>query len=76
MKIGLWDHHTVCVSVNPPPINFWMPVPIIIVYLPIIARQWFGKNIATAMNTYAKIEELLDVSLSMQAVPYQRKAGD
>jgi hypothetical protein len=29
IKVGLWDHHAICVSVYPPPpINFWMPGPI------------------------------------------------
>jgi hypothetical protein len=28
MKVGLCDLNAVCVSVNPPPINFWNPEPI------------------------------------------------
>jgi hypothetical protein len=29
IKVGLWDHLAVCVFVNPPTINFWMPEPTI-----------------------------------------------
>jgi hypothetical protein len=31
-------------------------------YLPIIAKQWLGKNVTVAMNIYARIGELLDAS--------------
>jgi hypothetical protein len=30
IKEGLWDHHSVCVSLYPPdPINFWMPKSVV-----------------------------------------------
>jgi hypothetical protein len=29
IKVGLWDRHTVCVSVHPAPINFWLLEPIL-----------------------------------------------
>jgi hypothetical protein len=45
------------------------------VYPFIVARQWAGKNVAAAMNTH-KTTELLDASISMRSVPYQRKVGD
>jgi hypothetical protein len=46
------------------------------VYLPIVVRQWLGKNVTAAMNTHAIIEELLDASFSMQFMSYQRKVGN
>jgi hypothetical protein len=45
-------------------------------YPPVIARQWLGKNVTTAMNTHTAIEELLDASFSMQSLSYQKKVGD
>jgi hypothetical protein len=41
------------------------------VYLPIVARQRFGKNVTAVTNTHATIEELLDASFSMWPVSYQ-----
>jgi hypothetical protein len=41
----------------------------------IVARQWLGNHVHMAMTTYASIEELSDVSFSMQCVLYQRKVG-
>jgi hypothetical protein len=35
---------------------------------PIVARQWLGKHVPTATNTYATKEELLDVVFFMQCV--------
>jgi hypothetical protein len=46
------------------------------VYPRIDARQRLGKNVTTATNTHATIEELLDVSFYMRSVSYQRKIGD
>jgi hypothetical protein len=46
------------------------------VYLPIVARQRLGKNATEAKNTHATIEELLDASLTMRSLSYQRKVGD
>jgi hypothetical protein len=43
------------------------------VYPPLLARQRLGKNVTVTMNTYATIEELLDVSFSMRSVSYQGK---
>jgi hypothetical protein len=43
---------------------------------PLVARQRLGQNVAAAKNTYAAIEELLDVSFSMLSASYQRKAGN
>jgi hypothetical protein len=40
----------------------------------IVARQQLGKNITTATNMHATIEELLDALFSTQSVSYQRKA--
>jgi hypothetical protein len=42
IKLGLWDHHAVSVSVSPP--NTWK--------LPVVARQWLSKHMPMAMNTY------------------------
>jgi hypothetical protein len=36
-----------------------------------VARQRLGKTVTAATNTHAKIEELLEVSLSMRSVTYQ-----
>jgi hypothetical protein len=44
------------------------------VYPPIVARQWLGKNVTTAMNTHTTIGELLDMSFSVQSVLYWRWA--
>jgi hypothetical protein len=41
-----------------------------------IARQRLGKNVTTATNTHAAIEELLDSSFSMRSLSYRRKIGD
>jgi hypothetical protein len=41
-----------------------------------VARQRLSKNVTSAMNTRATIEELLDVSFSMWSVTYKRKVGD
>jgi hypothetical protein len=46
------------------------------VYPPIVARQRLDKNVTAAMNACATIEELLDISFSMQSLLYQRKVGD
>jgi hypothetical protein len=40
---------------------------------PFVARQWLGKNVTTATNTHAIIEDLLDVSTSMWSLLYQEK---
>jgi hypothetical protein len=45
------------------------------VYPPLVARQHLGKSFTAARNTYA-IEDLLDSSLCMRSVSYQRKIGD
>jgi hypothetical protein len=45
-----------CVPVYPPPI---------------VATQRLGKHVPVAMNTHAKIEELLDAVFSLRSVPYQ-----
>jgi hypothetical protein len=39
----------------------------------IIARQLLGKSITAATNTHARIEKLLDTSIFMQSVSYQKK---
>jgi hypothetical protein len=44
------------------------------VYLPIIARQWLGKNVTAETN--APMEELLDASFYMQSVLYHKKVSD
>jgi hypothetical protein len=44
--------------------------------LPIVARQRMGKNVTAATNTHTTIEELLDASLSMLSVSYQRKVSE
>jgi hypothetical protein len=46
------------------------------VYPPVIARQWLSKNVTAAMNTRAKIEELLEVSFSMWSMSYQREVDN
>jgi hypothetical protein len=53
------SHQSVCLYMNPT----------------VIARQWLGKNVTTAMNTQTTTEGLLDTSFSMQSVLYERKAG-
>jgi hypothetical protein len=40
---------------------------------PIVGRQLLGRNITAVTNTNATIEELLDASLSIWPVSYQRK---
>jgi hypothetical protein len=35
-----------------------------------------GKNVTTARNMHATIEELFKASFSMRSVSYQRKVGD
>jgi hypothetical protein len=40
-----------------------------------MARQWLDKNVAAATNTYAAVEELLDVLFSMWSMLYQVKVG-
>jgi hypothetical protein len=42
----------------------------------IIARQQLGKNDITVMNTHVAIEELLNISFSMQFMSYQMKVGN
>jgi hypothetical protein len=42
----------------------------------VIDRKLLAKHVHAATNTYATIEELLDVSFSMQSVSYESKAGD
>jgi hypothetical protein len=44
--------------------------------LPIVARHRLGKNVPAAKDTYATIEELLDVSFHMRSVLYEWKEGD
>jgi hypothetical protein len=39
----------------------------------ITGRKRFGRNVAMTANTYATIEELLDMSFSMRCLSYQRK---
>jgi hypothetical protein len=46
------------------------------IYLPIIARQLLGKNVAATMNTHATTAELLGGSFSMWSVSHQRKVRD
>jgi hypothetical protein len=40
-----------------------------------VAGQRLSKNVTAATNTQATMKELLDMSLSMRSVSYQRKIG-
>jgi hypothetical protein len=51
------SHQSLCLYVNPP----------------IVARQRLSKNVTTATNTDAIIEELLDASFSVRSVLYEGK---
>jgi hypothetical protein len=46
------------------------------VYAPIVAKQQLGTNVTIATNVQTTIEELLDVSFSMQSMSYQRNVDD
>jgi hypothetical protein len=46
------------------------------VYPPIVARQRLVKNVTTATNENATLEELFVASFSMRSVLYQKKVGD
>jgi hypothetical protein len=37
-------------------------------FSPVVARQRLGKNVIVATNTHETIEEMLDASISMQAI--------
>jgi hypothetical protein len=39
----------------------------------IVARQWLGKNVTTAMNTHAILEESLDALFSVHSTSCQGK---
>jgi hypothetical protein len=41
-----------------------------------VVRQRLSKHVSAAMNTHATTEELLEVSISIRCVTYQRKVGD
>jgi hypothetical protein len=41
-----------------------------------VAKQRLGKHVTAATIIHATIEQLLDKSLSMRSVPYQRKVGN
>jgi hypothetical protein len=43
---------------------------------PIVARQGLGKNVTTAKNTRATLDELLEALFSVRAMSYQRKVGE
>jgi hypothetical protein len=43
---------------------------------PIVARQRLSKHVPAAMNTHARIEELLDTPFSMWCVSYQKKVDN
>jgi hypothetical protein len=43
---------------------------------PVVARQWFGKNVTAATNTHARVDKLLDASFPMRSLSYKRKVGD
>jgi hypothetical protein len=58
---------------------FYIPVIIYCVCIgipPNTARQQLGGNITSVMKTHAAIEELLDMSFSMQFMLYQTKIGN
>jgi hypothetical protein len=42
----------------------------------IVARQRLGKNVATETSTHTKIEYLLDASVSVRSVLYQKEVGN
>jgi hypothetical protein len=75
MKLGMY-------IMAPEPIStayFINPLPSVCVSMcipPIVARQRLGKNVTAATKTQTTTEELLDASISMQSVSYQRKVSD
>jgi hypothetical protein len=75
MKLDMYIMATEVIStayfINPSHQYLWLHV-----YLLIVARQRFGRNVITAMNTHATIEEMFKVSFSMLSVSYQGKVGD
>lgn len=52
------SHQAVCLYV-------YLPIaarPRVYIKIPVVAKQWLGINITTAMNVHATVEELQDVS--------------
>jgi hypothetical protein len=48
-----------------------LPSGSVYVFLPVVAMQRLRKNVTTATNTHATVEELLDESFSMASMSYQ-----
>jgi hypothetical protein len=88
MKVGLWDHLAVCVSVYPS-IEFWMPELIFmklgtyIMTPELISREYFIKFLPSfcmslCMDTFpwqrihGTVKELLEASFSIRSVSSQR----
>jgi hypothetical protein len=87
IKVGLWDHHAVFVSLYPTfeiGLYIMAPEPIFInlshqspcLFPPVVARLRLGKNVIAATNTHATAEGLLDTSFTMLSMSYRRKIGD
>jgi hypothetical protein len=75
MKLGIYTMAAERISTAYLKTSFHQSV-CLYVYLPIVARQRLGKSVTAATNTHATVEELLDATLSMRSVLYQRKVGD
>jgi hypothetical protein len=63
------SHQSVCLSVYPPIVTRQR----LYIKIHVVARQQLGINITTATNIQATVEELLDVSFSMQSMSYEGK---
>jgi hypothetical protein len=59
IKICLWDHLAVCVSVYVSP--------------SIVDRQRLGKHVPASVNTHTTIEDVLGASYSLPSLSYQMK---
>jgi hypothetical protein len=42
---------------------------------PVVARQWLGELVPTAMNAQATVKEYFDMTFSIKAVSYEKKVG-
>jgi hypothetical protein len=61
---------------EPIPVMFFInPSHQFVLYVcpPIVARQWLGRNVTTAMNTHTTIEEFLNMLFSIWPMLYKKK---
>jgi hypothetical protein len=70
IEVGLWDHVAVCMYIPPIVARQWL------IILSIAAKWGLNKHIPAAMNNHTTLVELLDSSVSVWFVLYQRSVGD